>query len=126
MLGTKTIYRIKADYQENIWPYNGVYDFGEIKLDIATADKPAVLFNIIQNALIDLKKSNAIFSRKLRIIYPAANLNFNLKSEDSKYMLGIDALKISKKGGDDILKSGAISDNLYEILKEAASVRLTK
>ncbi|MBP7653042.1 hypothetical protein KA977_06450 [Candidatus Dependentiae bacterium] len=125
MLGTKTIYRYKIDLQENIWPYNSEYDFGEISLSSLNSEKPLALYQIMQNQLINFKNENPIFNRTIFTVYPATKIYMDV-SEDIKYFYSDNILKITKKGGDYILKYGLTSDNINDLLKEAANSKNQK
>lgn len=123
MLGTKTIYKYKIDLQENIWPYNSEFDFGEINLSSLNFEKPLALYQILQNQLINFKNENPVYNRTILAAYPATKIYMNI-SEDIKYFYGDNILKITKKGGDYILKYGITSDNVVDLLREAANSNL--
>lgn len=125
MLGTKVIYKLKIDTQENIWPYKNEYDFGTLNITDLNHDNTLKLFSIIQNQLIHFRKQNPIYERHVSIAYPATKIYMNMK-EDIKYFYADNILKITKKGGEYILKFGLTQDNISDLLREASSSGLKK
>jgi hypothetical protein len=119
MLGTKIIYKFKKDYQENLWPYKNEYNFGEIHLDSKSTEKSIKLFNMVENELIKLRKSDPIFNQKLYIIYPSTKIHME-SDENIRFFYSDNLLKVTKTGGNYLLKYGLTSDNIKDLLKEAA------
>ena len=125
MLGTKIIYKFKIDIQENIWPYKNEYTFGTLNITELNNDNTIKLYSLIQNQLIHFRNQNPIYEKPVVLAYPATKIYMNMK-EDIKYFYADNVLKITKKGGEYILKYGLTQDNLADLLREASSSGLKK
>ncbi len=120
LLGTKTIYKFKLNIRENIWPYEDVYNLGDIDIAVLTNEPAVKIFSFIQNQLIFFRNQNPAYNRPAFIVYPATKIYMDIK-DDIRFLYSDNILKITKKGGDYILKYGFSADNISDLLKEAAS-----